>query len=120
MEMFLYLNDCFTVLLETMVSVLYYHYCMHVQVLETANQMADSPTSSTPVPYDPIKNLSEALVMGTNQKISVLQSLEHKKIIRAASLLECDKLMLHPLQLPHAFPRNFTDSSVFHSNVTFP
>ncbi|KAM7486984.1 hypothetical protein LguiA_002993 [Lonicera macranthoides] len=43
-------------------------------VLETARQVASLPVSSTPVPYDEVKNQCEALVTGKQQKMSVLQS----------------------------------------------
>ncbi|KAA8531396.1 hypothetical protein F0562_006108 [Nyssa sinensis] len=45
-------------------------------VLETARQVASFPVSSTPIPYDQVKNQCEALVTGKQQKMSVLQSLK--------------------------------------------
>ncbi|KAK4254858.1 hypothetical protein QN277_007940 [Acacia crassicarpa] len=55
-------------------------------VSEIAKQIADLPISSTPVPYDQIKNQCEALAMGTNQKMSVLHSFKHKKETWAINL----------------------------------
>ncbi|KAL6970765.1 hypothetical protein U1Q18_030454 [Sarracenia purpurea var. burkii] len=43
-------------------------------VLETARQVASLPVSSTPIPYDQVKNQCEALVTGKHQKMSVLRS----------------------------------------------
>ncbi|KAL5702901.1 hypothetical protein ACHQM5_028062 [Ranunculus cassubicifolius] len=43
-------------------------------VLETARQVASFPVSTTPIPYDQMKNQCEALVTGKNQKMSVLMS----------------------------------------------
>lgn len=43
-------------------------------VLETARQVASYPASSTPMPYDQVKNQCEALVTGKQHKMSALQS----------------------------------------------
>ncbi|KAK1356322.1 protein SEMI-ROLLED LEAF 2 [Heracleum sosnowskyi] len=43
-------------------------------VLETARHVASFPISSTPIPYDQVKNQCEALVTGKQQKMSALQS----------------------------------------------
>ncbi|GAA0169966.1 hypothetical protein LIER_24338 [Lithospermum erythrorhizon] len=43
-------------------------------VLETARQVASYPVSSTPIPYDQVKNQCEALVTGKQQKMSALHS----------------------------------------------
>ncbi|XP_043705000.1 protein SEMI-ROLLED LEAF 2 isoform X3 [Telopea speciosissima] len=43
-------------------------------VLDTARQVASFPVSTTPIPYDQMKNQCEALVMGKQQKMSVLLS----------------------------------------------
>ncbi|PIA29757.1 hypothetical protein AQUCO_05800089v1 [Aquilegia coerulea] len=43
-------------------------------VLETARQVANFPVSTTPIPYDQMKNQCEALVMGKHEKMSVLLS----------------------------------------------
>ncbi|KAL8098183.1 hypothetical protein AgCh_031087 [Apium graveolens] len=43
-------------------------------VLETARHVASFPMSSTPIPYDQVKNQCEALVTGKQQKMSALQS----------------------------------------------
>ncbi|KDP42800.1 hypothetical protein JCGZ_23742 [Jatropha curcas] len=47
-------------------------------VLETARQVASSQLSSTPVPYDQMKNQCEALVTGKQQKMSMLQSFKNQ------------------------------------------
>ncbi|KAK9288616.1 hypothetical protein L1049_017076 [Liquidambar formosana] len=52
-------------------------------VLETARQVACFPVSSTPIPYDQMKNQCEALVMGKQQKMSVLQSFKHHQESKA-------------------------------------
>lgn len=44
------------------------------QVLETARQVASLPVSSTPIPYDQVKNQCEALVSSKQQKMLALQS----------------------------------------------
>ncbi|XP_038984178.1 protein SEMI-ROLLED LEAF 2-like isoform X2 [Phoenix dactylifera] len=48
-------------------------------VLETARQVTIVPVTSTPVPYDQMKRQCEALVMGKQQKMSVLQSFKHQQ-----------------------------------------
>ncbi|XP_020223321.1 protein EFR3 homolog A isoform X1 [Cajanus cajan] len=48
-------------------------------VLETARQVASVSTSSTPLPYDQMKNQCEALVTGKQQKMSVIQSFKHQQ-----------------------------------------
>lgn len=50
-----------------------------LQVIETARQVASLPTSTIPVPYDQMKSQCEALVIGKQQKMSVLQSLKHQQ-----------------------------------------
>ncbi len=52
-------------------------------VLETARQVASFPASSTPMTYDQAKNQCEALVSGKQQKMSVLQSFNHKQEAKA-------------------------------------
>uniref|UniRef100_A0A5B7APT7 ARM repeat superfamily protein n=1 Tax=Davidia involucrata TaxID=16924 RepID=A0A5B7APT7_DAVIN len=52
-------------------------------VLETARQVASFPVSSTPIPYDQVKNQCEALVTGKQQKMSVLQSLKLQQEAKA-------------------------------------
>ncbi|XP_077226830.1 ARM repeat superfamily protein [Tasmannia lanceolata] len=47
--------------------------------LETARQVASLPVSTTPVPYDQMKNQCEALVMGKQQKMSVLLRSKHQQ-----------------------------------------
>ncbi|XP_028780001.1 uncharacterized protein LOC114736381 isoform X4 [Neltuma alba] len=66
-------------------------------VLETAKQIADIPISSTPVPYDRIKNQCEALVMGTNQKMSILHSFNHEKETKALILSSENEVVFPPL-----------------------
>ncbi|MCL7046370.1 hypothetical protein MKW94_006683 [Papaver nudicaule] len=48
-------------------------------VLETARQVASSPVTTTPIPYDQMKSQCEALVMGKHQKMSVLLSFKNQK-----------------------------------------
>ncbi|MQL74847.1 hypothetical protein Taro_007208 [Colocasia esculenta] len=48
-------------------------------VHETARQVASLPVSTTPVPYDEMKSQCEALVMGKQQKMSVLLSFKHRE-----------------------------------------
>lgn len=48
-------------------------------VLETARQVASFPVSSTPIPYDQMKNQCEALVTGKQQKMSVLHSFKQQQ-----------------------------------------
>ncbi|XP_061357545.1 protein SEMI-ROLLED LEAF 2-like isoform X2 [Gastrolobium bilobum] len=55
-------------------------------VLETAQQVASFPISSTPVPYDQMKNQCEALVTGKQQKMSILHSFKHQQETRAIVL----------------------------------
>ncbi|XP_052207637.1 protein SEMI-ROLLED LEAF 2 isoform X2 [Diospyros lotus] len=52
-------------------------------VLETARQVASLPVSSTPIPYDQVKDQCEALVMGKLQKMSVLQSFKLQQEAKA-------------------------------------
>ncbi|XP_009393518.2 protein SEMI-ROLLED LEAF 2 [Musa acuminata AAA Group] len=49
-------------------------------VIETARQVASLPTSTIPVPYDQMKSQCEALVIGKQQKMSVLQSFKHQQV----------------------------------------
>lgn len=51
-----------------------------LQVIETARQVASLPTSTIPVPYDQMKSQCEALVIGKQQKMSVLQSFKHQQV----------------------------------------
>ncbi|KAK9159512.1 hypothetical protein Syun_005853 [Stephania yunnanensis] len=48
-------------------------------VLETARQVANYPVSTTPISYNQMKNQCEALVMGKNQKMSVLMSFKNQQ-----------------------------------------
>lgn len=52
-------------------------------VLETARQVASYPTSSTPIPYDQVKNQCEALVTGKQHKMSTLQSFKMQQETKA-------------------------------------
>ncbi|XP_020531887.1 uncharacterized protein LOC18448561 isoform X2 [Amborella trichopoda] len=54
-------------------------------VLETARQVASVPVSMTPVPYDQMKEQCEALVMGKQQKMSLLMNGKHQE-----DLVLCD------------------------------
>ena len=56
---------------------------IYQQVLETARQVASLPVSSTPIPYDQVKDQCEALVMGKQQKMSVLQSFKLQQEAKA-------------------------------------
>lgn len=47
-------------------------------VMETAQQVATTPVSTNPVPYDQMKSQCEALVMGKQQKMSVLLSFKNQ------------------------------------------
>ncbi|CAL5347990.1 unnamed protein product [Camellia sinensis] len=55
-------------------------------VLETARQVASLPVSSTPIPFDQVKNQCESLVMGKQQKMSVLQSFKLQQDAKAIVL----------------------------------
>ncbi|XP_059291448.1 protein SEMI-ROLLED LEAF 2 isoform X1 [Lycium ferocissimum] len=79
-------------------------------VLETARQVASVPASSTPIPYDQVKNQCEALVTGKQHKMSALQSfktqLETKALLsynendrKNASLPKMDMVLHQDLQL---------------------
>lgn len=52
-------------------------------VLETARQVASYPASSTPIPYDQVKNQCEALVTGKQHKMSALQSFKMQQETKA-------------------------------------
>ena len=56
------------------------------QVLETAQQVASFPVSTTPVPYDQMKSQCEALVTGKQQKMAVLHSFKHQQETKALVL----------------------------------
>ncbi|XP_039054751.1 protein SEMI-ROLLED LEAF 2-like isoform X2 [Hibiscus syriacus] len=48
-------------------------------VLETARQVASFSVSVTPIPYDQMRSQCEALVLGKQQKMSVLHSFKHQQ-----------------------------------------
>lgn len=48
-------------------------------VLESAQQVASTPMTTTPVPYDQMKSQCEALVFGKQQKMSVLLSFKRQQ-----------------------------------------
>ncbi|KAE8718344.1 putative serine/threonine-protein kinase GCN2-like [Hibiscus syriacus] len=48
-------------------------------VLETARQVASFSVSATPIPYDQMRSQCEALVIGKQQKMSVLHSFKHQQ-----------------------------------------
>ncbi|KAI3746590.1 hypothetical protein L6452_09025 [Arctium lappa] len=52
-------------------------------VVETAHHVESMPNTSTPVPYDQMKNQCEALVTGKQQKLSVLQSFKKQQEAKA-------------------------------------
>ncbi|KAK7272014.1 hypothetical protein RJT34_28344 [Clitoria ternatea] len=66
-------------------------------VLETARQVASSTTSSTPIPYDQMKNQCEALVTGKQQKMSVIQSFKHQQETKAMILSSDNEIKFSPL-----------------------
>ncbi|CAK8535998.1 unnamed protein product [Lathyrus sativus] len=55
-------------------------------VFETARQVASISTSSTPLPYDQMKNQCEALVTGKQEKMSAIQSFKHQQETKAIVL----------------------------------
>lgn len=66
-------------------------------VLETARQVATSPISSTPLPYDQMKDQCEALVTGKQEKMSVLQSFKHQSETMAIALSSEIEVEVPPL-----------------------
>ncbi|KAL5169258.1 Protein EFR3 B [Glycine soja] len=68
-------------------------------VLETARQVASFPISSTPVPYDQMKNQCEALVTGKQQKMSILHSFKHQQETRALVLSSENETKVSPLPI---------------------
>lgn len=54
--------------------------------METARQVASVSTSSTPLPYDQMKNQCEALVTGKQEKMSAIQSFKHQQETKAIVL----------------------------------
>ncbi|KAL2328854.1 hypothetical protein Fmac_022281 [Flemingia macrophylla] len=68
-------------------------------VLETARQVASFTASSTPVPYDQMKNQCEALVTGKQQKMSVLHSFKHQQETRAIVLSSENEMKVSPLPI---------------------
>ncbi|XP_047161283.1 protein SEMI-ROLLED LEAF 2-like [Vigna umbellata] len=68
-------------------------------VLETARQVASFPISSTPVPYDQMKNQCEALVTGKQKKMSVLHSFKHQQETRAIVLSSEIEMKFSPLPI---------------------
>ncbi|OMP07062.1 Armadillo-type [Corchorus olitorius] len=63
-------------------------------VLETARQVASFSVSPTPIPYDQMKSQCEALIMGKQQKMSVLHSFKHQQEAKA-TLEEGEKEILY-------------------------
>ncbi|KAG4988493.1 hypothetical protein JHK84_031054 [Glycine max] len=70
-----------------------------LSVLETARQVASFPISSTPVPYDQMKNQCEALVTGKQQKMSILHSFKHQQETRALVLSSENETKVSPLPI---------------------
>ncbi|KAL5152378.1 Protein EFR3 B [Glycine soja] len=66
-------------------------------VLETARQVASFSTSSTPLPYDQMKNQCEALVTGKQQKMSVIHSFKHQQESKAIILSSENEVKVSPL-----------------------
>lgn len=67
--------------------------------METARQVASFPISSTPVPYDQMKNQCEALVTGKQKKMSVLHSFKHQQETRAIVLSSEIEMKVSPLPI---------------------
>ncbi|KAM6566790.1 hypothetical protein CsatA_025918 [Cannabis sativa] len=61
-------------------------------VLETARQVASFPVSSTPIPYDQMKDQCEALVSGKQQKMSVLHSFKQQQEANALALSSVNEI----------------------------
>lgn len=61
--------------------------------------MASFPISSTPVPYDQMKNQCEALVTGKQQKMSILHSFKHQQETRALVLSSENETKVSPLPI---------------------
>jgi len=61
--------------------------------------VASFPTSSTPVPYDQMKNQCEALVTGKQKKMSVLHSFRHQQETRAIVLSSENELKVSSLPI---------------------
>ncbi|ESW22420.1 hypothetical protein PHAVU_005G152600 [Phaseolus vulgaris] len=66
-------------------------------VLETSRQVASFSTSSSPLPYDQMKDQCEALVAGKQQKMSVIQSLKHRQENNAIILSSGNEVTVAPL-----------------------
>ncbi|TKY48337.1 EFR3-like B [Spatholobus suberectus] len=66
-------------------------------VLETARQVASFSTSSTPLPYDQMKNQCEALVTGKQQKMSVIHSFKQQQESKAIILSSEIEVEVSPL-----------------------
>ncbi|KAK7325073.1 hypothetical protein VNO77_29132 [Canavalia gladiata] len=66
-------------------------------VLETARQVASFSTSSTPLPYDQIKNQCEALVTGKQEKMSIIHSFKHQQETKAIILSSDNEVEVSPL-----------------------
>ncbi|KAF8402310.1 hypothetical protein HHK36_013264 [Tetracentron sinense] len=71
-------SDCRTSLSISTLDILSANQLLE-SVLETARQVASFPVSTTPIPYDQMKNQCEALVMGKQQKMSVLLSFKNQQ-----------------------------------------
>ncbi|XP_027927693.1 uncharacterized protein LOC114184585 [Vigna unguiculata] len=66
-------------------------------VLETARQVASFSTSSTPLPYDQMKDQCEALEAGKQQKMSVIQSFKHQQESNAIVLSSENEVTVAPI-----------------------
>ncbi|KAH1047138.1 hypothetical protein J1N35_037922 [Gossypium stocksii] len=52
-------------------------------VLETARQVASFSVSPTPIPYEQMRSQCEALIIGKQQKMSVIHSFKHQQEVKA-------------------------------------
>ncbi|GAB2217925.1 hypothetical protein Droror1_Dr00001139 [Drosera rotundifolia] len=57
-------------------------------VLETARQVASLPVSTTPLPYDQVRNQCEALVTGKQHKMSVIHSVKRRQKTQAIVVVD--------------------------------
>jgi len=78
--------------------------------LETARQVASFSTSSTPLPYDQMKDQCEALEAGKQQKMSVIQSFKHQQESNAIVLSSENEVTVAPI---HAKVSIFYRSLIF-------
>ncbi|XP_072964506.1 protein SEMI-ROLLED LEAF 2 isoform X2 [Typha angustifolia] len=70
-------------------------------IRETARQVTDLPASINPVPYDQMKSQCEALVVGKQQKMSVLLSFKHQQESSKGSTEENLSVSVDPNETLH-------------------